>query len=420
MSIKERSLARINQAILNLHQREEDSPRLIGRNLLRIRRWGAMIQSEWVKNDVAIRAQSLSYFTLLSILPLFAGAFLILGFFSQWGPVQKEFEGLIQDVLGAIPADQRELLLGFMLQFKDQYLGNINKKSGSIGVFAVLVLLWISARVYFNIESFMNRIWSVRAERPWLERIRNFIVCMVLLPLAYALVISLPRAMEHFGERSVGLFFDQGLLLILIYSSLLLVFKFFPNTRVSWKSAHLGSAVGTIGYALSNSLLRVYFRVGTNTAYGKAAILPIFAFFIYAAWMIFIFAALVSLVQQQGARMIERKLPSSTLGQAVVLEALVRELQRRFQAGLPPETIPSLARALGIGEGMLESLIDFLERRGKVVRSIPRNRVAPFRCSLAHSVSEPDLILILQDFLNLERIPKKFDVFGLISRLKRT
>ena len=190
MSIREKSLARINKAVLHHYESRANAQGAWGRFRASLQMLLSMLHYEFLKNDVAIRAQSLSYFTLFSILPLIAGVFLILGFFSQWAPAQKEFENLMSGLLSSIPQDQREVLLSYILQFKDQYLENLSQKSGTIGVFAILVLFWIGARVYFNVESLMNRIWSVRAERPWFERIKNFIVTMVFLPLIYALVIS--------------------------------------------------------------------------------------------------------------------------------------------------------------------------------------------------------------------------------------
>lgn len=416
MSIKERRLSRINRTILNLYEAEDGARTPLRKRLLRVRRYAALLHQEYIKNDVAIRAQSLSYFTLFSLLPLVTGIFLILGFFSQWGPVQREFEVLLGGLLDSIPADQKKVLMAFMLQFKDQYLENISQKSGSLGVFAVLVLFWIGARVFFNIESLMNRIWWVRSERPLLERIKNFVVFMVFMPLSYALVISLPRVLAYLGSRQVSAWLDQGLLGALVFASLLVVLKSFPNTRVSWKSAAIGAGAGTFGFALSNSLLSVYFRLGTQTAYGKAAILPIFAFFIYVAWTIFIFAVEVSLLAEQGDRRIERSLPTTTLAQAMLLKKMLTLLQARFDSGRGPVPVSELSRELGIGGTVFDRLSYFLEKRGSVIRVHGEGAHDP-ALTLARPASDTDLRSLIKDFLDLGRISQDFDVFGLISEL---
>lgn len=419
MSIKERHLSRINQTILKLYDVEDAAPTRPKKAWCRIRRFASTLHYEFIKNDVAIRAQSLSYFTLFSILPLVTGIFLILGFFSQWGPVQREFEELLNGLLDSIPADQKRVLLAFMMQFKDQYLENLSQKSGALGAFAVLILFWIGARVFFNLESLMNRIWWVRAERPLLERVKNFVFFMVLMPLAYALVISLPRVLAFLGTHQVSVWLDQGLLGALIFCSLMIILKSFPNTRVSWRSAGIGAAAGTLGFAISNSLLRFYFQLGTQTAYGKAAILPIFAFFIYVSWMIFIFAVEISLIAEQGDRRMERSLPSTTLAQALLLKRLLEVLQIRFQNGAGPMPLSEISRELGVGGSALDRLSDFLEKRGRVIRLEGDSRHSS-SISLARPADESDLIFLIKEFLDLERISQDFDIFWLISKLNRS
>ncbi|MBU6152899.1 MAG: YihY/virulence factor BrkB family protein [Bdellovibrionales bacterium] len=418
MSIRERKLAKLNKAILRHHDVRAGSIRALPRLWATVQLLFSMLHYEFLKNDVAIRAQSLSYFTLFSILPLIAGIFLILGFFSQWGPVQKEFEDLMAGLLGSIPGEQRAYLLAYIFQFKDQYLQNLSQKSGTIGVFAVLVLLWIGARVFFNVESLMNRIWSVRAERTWFDRIKNFVVTMVFLPLIYALVISLPKIIERYGNRQAGIFLDQGLLILVIFATLLAILKGFPNTRVSWRSAVFGAISGTLGYAIANTVLRIYFRFGTDTAYGKAGVLPVFAFFIYVGWLIFIFAVEVSLLVERGAQMIERRLPGTSLGSALVLERVLRVLNEKFLDKSGPQDLKSLAQALHLGVGTIETAIEYLERKSSVVRIRAEGSRGEDRYTISKAFSENDLDDLLNEYLQVERIGRYFDVGGLIRRLR--
>jgi membrane protein len=418
MSVRERKLGKINKAILLNHQEWMDAAGWVAKCRAGMKLVISMMHFEFLKNDVAIRAQSLSYFTLFSILPLIAGIFLILGFFSQWGPVQKEFEDLMAGLLSSIPGEQRTYLMSYILQFKDQYLENLSQKSGTIGVFAILVLFWIGARVYFNVESLMNGIWSVRRERPWFERIKNFVVSMVFLPLVYALVISLPKIVEHYGNRQVGLFLDQGLLILVIFATLVTVLKGFPNTRVSLRSALFGAVAGTLGYAMANGILRVYFRFGTDTAYGKAGVLPVFAFFIYVGWLIFIFAVEVSLLVERGGWILERRLPRATLGSALVLEKVLRALEKNFAEGGGPQKLSRLCSNLNLGGASVEPALDYLERKGWVVRT--RSDKTPEEDSFVISrvIRESELRELLKDHLQIERISPFFDVEGLIGKLK--
>jgi membrane protein len=418
MSVRERKLGKINKAILLHHQSWIDATNLMARCRAGVQLVLSMMHYEFLKNDVAIRAQSLSYFTLFSFLPLIAGVFLILGFFSQWGPVQKEFEDLMAGLLSSIPGEQRNYLLSYIFQFKDQYLQNLSQKSGTIGVFAVLVLFWIGARVYFNVESLMNRIWSVRMERPWFERIKNFVVSMVFLPLVYALVISLPKIVEHYGNRQAGVFLDQGLLIAVIFATLVAVLKGFPNTRVSWKSGLFGAVAGTMGYALANAILGVYFRFGTETAYGKAGVLPVFAFFIYVGWLIFIFAVEVSLLVERGGWMLERRLPQTSLGSALVLEKTILALEKSFSEGAGPQKLSRLCGTLKLSGASVEVALEYLERKGWVVRTRSEKASGEDLFVITRSIHQSELRDLLKDHLQIERIARFFDVDSLIDKLK--
>ncbi len=410
MSIKEQRLARLQATLLRHHRLSLEARSWWGRSGHRLGTWIAMLQFEWLKNDVAIRAESLSYYTLFSFMPLMAGVFLLLGFFSQWGPVQQEFEGLLGRALGAIPEDQRKTLLQFILQFKDQYLANLSRKSGSIGIFAVGILLWIGARVFFNIESLMNRIWEVREERAWWDRVRNFFFCMVLLPIAYVATLSIPRIVEWIHPGKVNALLEQGVLELLVLASFAVVLKSFPNTRVSWRGAGAGALVGTVGFTLAQAILRVYFQMGTETAYGKAAVLPLFAFFIYISWVIFILSVEISLLVERGSRAWAGVLPESSLSKALVLERLIRALRIRFEEGRAPASLEELSAELGIPNTLMETVLEFLVSCGKVLRG-------DSGYALVCSVTDEDLLSLIKDLLELGRLNQKFDVRGLVSRL---
>ncbi len=410
MSIKEQRLALVQAALLRHHRLSLESGSRWVRYAHRLRTWMAMLQFEWLKNDVAIRAESLSYYTLFSFMPLMAGVFLLLGFFSQWGPVQQEFEGLLGRALGAIPEDQRKTLLQFILQFKDQYLANLSRKSGSIGIFAVGILLWIGARVFFNIESLMNRIWEVREERAWWDRVRNFFFCMVLLPIVYAATLSIPRIIEWIQPGKVNALLEQAFLELVVLTSFAIVLKSFPNTRVSWRGAGAGALVGTAGFTLAQVVLSVYFRMGTETAYGKAAVLPLFAFFIYVSWVVFILSVEVSLLVERGSRAWAGMLPEASLSKALVLERLVRSMRIRFEEGRAPASLEELSVELAISSPYLETILEFLVSSGKVLRG-------DSGYALVCSVTEDDLLSLIKDLLELGRLNQKFDVRGLVSRL---
>jgi hypothetical protein len=195
-----------------------------------------------------------------------------------------------------------------------------------------------------------------------------------------------------------------------VLTSFAIVLKSFPNTRVSWRGAGAGAAVGTVGFTLAQAVLRVYFKMGTETAYGKAAVLPLFAFFIYVSWVIFIISVEVSLLVERGSRAWAGALPESSLSKALVLERLTRAMRVRFEEGRAPAALEELATELAVPAPYLETVLEFLVSCGKVLRG-------DSGYALVCSVTDDDLLLLIKDLLELERLNQKFDVRALISRL---
>jgi YihY family inner membrane protein len=418
MSVKERKLFDLDQRVLGLINEESRAKPGFPLFWTRTKSWIYMLYYEAVKNDVAIRAESLSYFTLFSIMPLMAGVFLFLSLFSQWAPVQAEFEGLLQSFLQAIPDDQRDTLMDFILQFKDQYIAKLSHQSASIGIFALGVLVWIAGKVFFNLEALMNRIWEVKHDRRFLERIQNFILCIVIFPIAYIAALSLPGIIEHFGQKTLGVFLHQGIPTFIAFFSLTFIFRYFPNTRVEWRSAATGALVTTLGFGISSFFLSFYFHFGTQTAYGKAGILPIFAFFIYVAWLLFILGIEVSLLCQVGARYKARRFPKTTLSQALVLENLIGMMNAHFQKGSGPVSAFELSQELNVSFSDVEVVLHFLREREVIISVENGFDKSSLAYVIARAVNEADLVSLIKDFLDLSVISQNFDVFRLLNRLK--
>jgi membrane protein len=418
MSVKERKLFHIDETIMALKAKEKSSRPGAHRCLAHAKTWTYRLYYEFLKNDVSIRAESLSYFTLFSIMPLMTGIFLFLSLFAKWTPIQKEFDGLIQNFLQAIPDDQRATIMQFITEFREEYLARLASRSSIIGFFAFLALIWISGKIFFNLEALMNRIWAVKRDRKFFDRIQNFVICMVIFPFSYVLALSLPRIIRHAGQRDLGHFMHQGVPAFIIFSSLIFIFRYFPNTRVKWRNAGVGAAVSTIGFGISNFILTYYFRFGTSTAYGKAGILPIFAFFIYVSWMIFIMGAEMSLLSQTANAAEVGRLPQTTFAQALLLEKVLQILSARSENMQPPISIPEISDALAIARTEIEIVLRFLRNKNVVVlveKTHPHDENLYF---LPRTVSDIDLIDLIKDFLDLSSISQKFDVIHLITRLK--
>ncbi len=412
MSIKEKTLEKIALKIRHYHQKH-------GR-LDRIKKRLMILYHEIIHDDVAIRAESLSYFTLFSIMPIIAGLFLLVSVFSQWAPLQNDFQQLIEKILQPLPEEHRENLIAFIFEFKDVYLKKMSESGSSLGFFAIIVLLVIMGKVFMNIEDLMNRIWSAQENRPWSERIRNLILAMVILPSSIFAALSLPGILEKFGGVGLGVLVGRGLPALLFVSGMFFLFRYFPNVYVRPKNALRGALLSGILFVISNSLLSIYFRFGTHTAYGKAAVIPLVAFFIYVSWFIIMIGAEWSFILQNEKNFTDETLHHPNLQEAALLLGVIQICEKRHQEAKPPVSDLELAKLLNVSHRSLMAVLDFLIHQGVLLRSFPKGKDQDVRIySFAYAPQQVDLIKTVKEFLEIEDSDQSFDINHVIQLISR-
>ncbi len=372
LDIKSQKLYKIGELIQKLDGSAQESQAGMVRKLAhayrRCVRGLLLLYREMVRDDALIRAESLSYFSLFSVLPILAGLFLLLSFFSDFGPIQNEFNELIGRILEPFPAAQRSTLLTLIEQFRFEYLKKLKDASSSIGVFAVGVLFWIGAKVYLNIEDLMNQIWGVVQNRSWMRRLQNFITILALLPLFSAVMLSVPTLIAAMTSQTVGHGLEEVLPFFVLLIGLTFVFKTFPHAQVRFSSALLGASISSSLLMLAMVGLRIYFKFGVQSAYGKAAALPLVAFFIFVFWVIFMIGAEVSFLRENPEGSIRIQPNEPTLAQGQDLMNLLEVLnQNRQEEGVV--WLSQLQKKLKIPRIELRGLIRFLEREGVVLFS---------------------------------------------------
>ncbi len=408
MSIKENKLQKIALKIRHHHRKGSKL------DVIKKRLW--MLYHEIVRDDVTIRAESLSYFTLFSIMPILAGLFLVVSAFSQWAPVQENFQNLIKGILAPLPEEHRKNLLQFIFEFKDVYLAKLSSAGASLGIFAVIVLIGIIGKVFINLEDLMNRIWSATQSRPWADRIRNLILVMVILPFSIFVALSLPGLVKHFGGVSLGVFVERGVPAILLLSSLFLLFRFFPNVNVAPKNAAKGALLSGILFFFSNIFLNYYFKFGTQTAYGKAAVVPIAAFFIYVSWIIIMVGAEWSFVLQNEQDYTDETLNQPNLQTAAVLVNLISTCKKRHDFGKAPISEHELQKELGVNQKTLSGIVKFLlDAEVILVSTRIEDKNEEIIYSFSYDPSRLDLMKIVKEFLEIDHKQQKFDVNDVIK-----
>jgi membrane protein len=332
--------------------------------------------------ELTTRASSLTYYTMLSIVPFLAFAFSILKGFGLYHRLMQE---TVRPYLRETFADDKSLLTAL-----DQVLAFVEHTNVSgLSVIGIIVLVYTSISMLSSIETALNGIWEARSARPVLRKVTDYTTIIVIAPLIALAAATFSAAAQN---SSIVAWLHRSLLLgdiadlLLRLASLVLgciglcaVYIIMPNTHVRLRSAISGGVVA--GLLWQGALfLHVKFQVGVaqyNALYSTFAALPIFLVWVYLSWNIFLVGGQLAASHQYEQRMkqavrarhVDQELKEHL---AVVVAAAV---SRAFIDGHPPPTSEALAEALEVPPPAVEEVLDALVRAGLLVRVPERGQV---------------------------------------------
>ncbi len=236
-------------------------------------------------------ASTLSYSTLLAIVPLFAIAFSLLSHLPG-------FEGYYDEVLGYVLAN---FLPGSGLQVSDQFgllLENARKVTG----FGILALVVTAYLMLVTLNSAFSGIWRAAPRTSLLRRLIMQWVIVTLWPVAVALSISLSSygfaALRWLDIEDNGHLFGLTevipvVLALLAFAALYIAVS--PR-RIVWSHALAGAAVAAFLFESLRWGFGLYLEhfPSYEAIYGALATIPIFLVWIYLCWTVVLFGAEVT------------------------------------------------------------------------------------------------------------------------------
>ncbi len=259
--------------------------------LLRVARFLHLIVRGFREDQLRLHAASLTFTTLMSLLPLLAIALAIAKALGQDGPaVEKLIENTRE-----MP-EQFQTLLESILDVVRQ------TDFGKLGAIGALVLLLMVVQVLSRMEHSFNQVWSIEKPRSWTRRITNYISIGLVVPLFMLAAITVTAnfkwgstAFEQLGLLRLAPFIATWLAFAFLYGAM-------PNTPVRFWTALTS---GLIGAMLWQGWFRFYilFQPGVtryNLLYGALASVPIFLAWLYVSWLIVLLGAKIAFAVQNG------------------------------------------------------------------------------------------------------------------------
>jgi membrane protein len=288
----------IKTDIWRLRARELPRTKSIGIALLRII---ILSVQRFDKHDCLFRASALTFYSLLSIVPVLAMAF---GLAKGFG-----FEKALERQLFETFQGQEEVVVRVM-DFARSLLEST--KGGIIAGVGLLLLFWTIVRVLGNIENSFNHIWGIKKPRGFSRKISDYLSAMLVCPVLFIVssmvtvviksqVQLVVQKIALLGAISPVIFFILRLLpYCVIWILFTFVYMFMPNTKIRFGSGIFAGIVAGTLYQVFQ-LVYLSFQIGVakyNAIYGSFAALPLFLVWLQLSWMIVLFGAELSFAHQ--------------------------------------------------------------------------------------------------------------------------
>jgi membrane protein len=231
----------------------------------------------------------------------------------------------------------------------------------------LVVLLVAALALVLTIDRTLNAIWRVRKRRPMAQRVLVYWAALTLGPLllgvsltltSYAISASRGLVDAMPGGVSVLLaMIEFGLLA----SGLAGLYRFAPNTYVSWTHAWAGGLFAAVGFELAKRGLAWYVSLVPtySVIYGAFATLPILLLWIYISWLVVLLGAVIAAYAPSLAMRVAR-LPDTPGYRFALAVALLRELSRVRGAGQKGLSLPTLAGAVHVDPLQVEPVLESL------------------------------------------------------------
>ena len=249
----------------------------------------------------ALRATSLTFYTLLSIVPVAAMAF---GIAKGFG-----FQQILEQQLFENFPGQHEIVSKIVV-FAQSLLETT--QGGVIAGFGLVLLFWTVIKVLSNIEASFNSIWGVRQPRSIVRKFSDYLSIILISPLLVILqssaTVFITTQISAIADRIALIGFFSPLITlsfklipyVLVWVLFTMLYLVMPNTRVKFSSGLVAGVIAGTVYQLFQWFY-ISLQVGAaryNAIYGSFAALPLFLVWLQVSWTIVLFGAEISFAKQ--------------------------------------------------------------------------------------------------------------------------
>ena len=273
-----------------------------GRILATILRYVYGLARDIVFGQLTLRAMSLVYTTLLSVVPLIAFSFSVLKGLGK----HKELEPLLYDLTEPLGPQGKEIT--------DQVIALVDNVKGSVlGGISLAFFIYTAISMVQKVEESFNYVWYVSKPRSFARRFSEYFFVLLIGPVVMVIalgalasiqsnaVVQLILSNESLGPIFVLISkFTPYLLVTGVFSFL---YMYMPNTKVKLSSALVGGLFGGFLWASAGVFFATFILYASRTQliYSGFAVAITTLIWLYLSWLILLIGAQLAFYYQQPA-----------------------------------------------------------------------------------------------------------------------
>ena len=255
-------------------------------------RYGYGLIRDMVSGQITLRAMSLVYTTLLSVVPLIAFSFSVLQGFG----IHNQLEPFLYDFLEPL-GDQGAEMTRQVIELVD------NVKGGVLGGISLAFFIYTAVSMVQKMEESFNYVWYVAKRRSLARRLTEYMVVLLIGPVIIVVALGMIASLksntivqflltsEAFGPVLVAT--NKLTPYLLVTGVFTFLYMYMPNTKVRFKAAFYGGLAGGFIWATLSVAFATFvvFSSRTQLIYSGFAVAILTLIWLYLNWIVLLFGA---------------------------------------------------------------------------------------------------------------------------------
>ncbi len=247
----------------------------------------------FIKDDCQQKAGSLTYTTMLSIVPIVTVLLVMLSSIPALASAKLQIQHLIYSNL--LPSSSFQV---------SQYINEFAEKSSNLTAIGVIILFFTTIMTLSTIEQAFNQIWRVDKRQGGLKNIAHYWMIITLGPLVLGttfIISSTIQSLSFLNHKIAGYGIDWafwvqlGSFLTMTFG-FIAMYWFIPRCKVRLLYAVIAGVLVSVTFEILKQTFGFVMSNFTSyqSIYGAFAALPIFLLWIYLSWNLILLGVEIS------------------------------------------------------------------------------------------------------------------------------